>query len=258
MSTISEIKQSTVRRAAIALLTFFSVNFSNCDSKALRPLPNNLCVQLTYNLPIIDFIGKFVNYTDSLSILYQDSFVLYRIPYTHSTTEVLTNEKDSVIEEPRIREELRYEYFIFKKGDQYGYRYDSFAAKQYQKRLVDSFLAVKSFTTVKLFDLSNDSLISSKKLNDEIQETYIPKIKVDSTYCDTSYYYFTSKMPRTILSLSKELDSLKDMKLYKARLLYNSSGTLPKREIYFELKPLSAKATNDLLKQFFKLKKELF
>lgn len=73
-------------------------------------------------------------------------------------------------------------------------------------------------------------------------EKYKCRTKIDVTYPDTMIVYYTNKIKNGELTLSKELDSIKKMKVIKIRAIYNSQfingnpNKFPNYEYRFELK----------------------
>lgn len=88
----------------------------------------------------------------------------------------------------------------------------------------------------------DDSLVESIWLNDKtLLEKYIPKVKLDASYNDSTYLYLRKDLQDIEFSFSKEFDSIRNMKLSQVRLIYNDNpssnnpfGRLAK-QISFEL-----------------------
>ncbi|HEY5772437.1 MAG TPA: hypothetical protein VIS75_07410, partial [Chitinophagaceae bacterium] len=118
---------------------------------------------------------------------------------------------------------------------------DSSRGKKY---LVDSFLANRGLKG-KDFDIPIDSLWSLTEVikvkEDILFEKYGSLKQGDETTIDSIYYYYSKDMNKIEYSFSKKLDSIKAMKLFKVRFLYNERTStsnkiiLPKRELSFEL-----------------------
>ena len=192
--------------------------------------------------------GQLVGLVDTLKIVYYENLVLFQIPYFDQLVNIITGKSGNVIGEKLIKDELRYKLFIYRKGSNYGFIYDSLNAKDSQKLLVDSFLSDRTFQSMEIFSRfyknSNDSLIetSTDSKNGSLTEKYLTKVKYDESYNDTSYLYYTNELNGIDFSFSKELDSIKNMKLFKIRFIYNLLQTnkysfaIPKREFLFEIR----------------------
>lgn len=236
-------------KAANPALMVFSVLFIMCSSENIKNEKKILRIDLRYNIPIVKLNGELQNVTDSFSIFYYDSIILYKFPYTYSIENANTIEK----------QEKRFKYFIYQNHKPYGYYYDSINAKSYRKMNVDSLLSAKAFASNNFYDKNNDSLIEviKSRSNYSLIEKYISKKKPDQSYADTTIFYFTDKFKDLELSFSKELENIKNLKIFKVRILYNAhydkvyNIKLPNREIAFELREKPFINSDEIL-AFFK------
>ncbi len=196
-------------------------------------------IRLNVNYPVTLFeSGKinFFNLKDTLYIFYKNDYILYELP---PSTDFITNKRIPGTEP----------YFIFKKNNKNGYLFKS-AADSGKGTIynVDSLLYNKAFALTNIFTSVKDSLSNCIKDEKEgvITEKYFFKKQCIDDCIDTVYFYFSKSMKNCEYSFSKELDSLKKMKLFKIRLLYNQkfSSTyktnLPEREFLFEIKEVSS------------------
>lgn len=87
----------------------------------------------------------------------------------------------------------------------------------------------------------NDSLIEKKEKSDVLLMKFLSKKHFDESYPDTTIYQFNKDKNNIDYSISKTIDTLKNMKLSKIRCIYdneksnNYSFILPARELYLEL-----------------------
>lgn len=230
------IKYTTIQsvKAATAALTLFSFFFITCSSRSVEKISKLRKITLKYNIPILKLTGELLNITDSVSIFYYYDDILYQFPYTY------TLENENTI----LSQEIKYKYFVYRKGESYGYYYDSLNSKNFRKLPVDSLLGLKAFVGNKFWDKNNYSLVGVRNNEDNytLIEKYVTKIKPDETYSDTAILYFTDKLRNIEYSFSNELENAKKLKLCKIRILYNSqfykgySFRFPQREFSFELK----------------------
>jgi hypothetical protein len=177
---------------------------------------------------------KIYSLTDTISIFYYGNYVLYQLS---PTVKFETGEKIRGTEP----------YFIFNKKNHFGFLYPSMKNPNHGAKLsVDSFLINRGMKG-KDFDIPPDSLWSlhavvKDKSQDFILEKYGTIKPVDETNFDSIYYYYTRKIKNTEFSFSRKLDSIKRMKLYKVRLIFNEKFSpadkilLPKREFLFEIR----------------------
>jgi hypothetical protein len=238
-----------VKTAIGAVLTALLLYFGDCQSQS-KLNKNFKTLQLTVNYPIItlnDDNLSFFNITDSIFINYYEDFVLYKLAPSRIFE---TNEKIPGTET----------YFVFKKKDKYGLWLSKLDSINHGKsEPVDSFLNIRAFASAKFNLTTNDSLIQSvndKKAN-ILQEKYIPKKRYGEFTFDSVYYYFTNDLKNFDYSFSPKLDSIRNMKLFKVRLLYNQSFSskynhiLPKREYFFQIKEVPITNPEKIL-NFFK------
>lgn len=95
-------------------------------------------ITLVHNVPIVSLEGELKNITDSLYIYYYRNDALFLFPYISAI------EDDTSI----ISQQIKYKYFIYRKGELYGHFYDSITAAGYKKRKADSLLGSKAFLEI--------------------------------------------------------------------------------------------------------------
>lgn len=211
-------------------------------------------IKINYTLPIMKPDGELVNVKSSFSIFYQKENVLLALPHINTFengTEVL-------------RIDTTYSYLIFKEGDKYGLWYFTINSKDCKKVLVDSILVRRTFKNFKLYNTSNDSLISSVNiLGKQKLEKYIPKQKSDYSYGDTTYVYYSNELKNIDYSFCKELESGKNLKVCKMEVFYKSQFytgfplKFPERKISFEMRELPVIKSDSVELIFERFKKDL-
>lgn len=181
---------------------------------------------------------------DTTSIYYYQDFIIYQLPYTFDSSKIIYHVKADTISEEHFLIEKRYNYFIYRQGGIKGIWYRSSEQPDSNKLLpVDSILKIKSppSNLQSLIYSTNDTLIETVSMNDVIIEKYIPKTKPDESYSDTTILYYSSSMKSIKFSLSPFIDSLKNAKLYRLRLVFNEaysqkySITMPQRDLVCEI-----------------------
>jgi hypothetical protein len=239
------LKHTVVRIKIFFILTTICAGNNNCYYK-IKDVPIR-AINIVASTPMVrSENGQLINLADTIKIIYHENSILFLIPYFDQLINIVTNKSGDVLGEKLIKQELRYKLFIYRKGSVHGFMYDSLTAKNGEKLSVDSLLSERSFQNMKFFSVyksSNDSLIEtltdSKK--EFLTEKYLTKVKYDESYNDTTYLYYAKKLNGIDFSFSKELDSIKNMKLFKIRYIYNSlqsdkySFVIPKREFLFEI-----------------------
>lgn len=205
--------------------------------------------------------GEFINTQDSFHVTYYQNFILYMVPkvYTFSTVTI----KGDTIHEKLVSSRIAYNYFVYKNSDNFGYRFDSLEAESSQVFSVDSFLEKEAYSKFTFYNKTNDTLVASKtnRKGNELIEKYIPRIKYDETYPDSTFLYFRNeKMKYNYFSFSHYLDSLKNRKLFKIVITFNPipkgiySFDVPRRNMIFELKQIRATDEEKLIKFFNRVK----
>ncbi len=208
-------------------------------------------IRITINLPIVYPDGKLINVTDSLILIYFGDNVIYKIPK-------ISYEYDPSIEKPSneflsskfVIKDIYYNYFVLKKHSNVGIYYDSLGAIIESHISADSFFNSMGLPGCSLYESiyssSNDSLSQSIKLDGScVVDKYITKVKFNENYNDTTYLYYDQSFSKVPFSFCNTLDSVKKIKLYRSRFIYNESYSvqfnrmLPKRELWFEMEKLN-------------------
>ena len=109
-----------------------------------------------------------------------------------------------------------------------------------------------------MFYNSNDSLLCVSRKDSQVTERYIPKIKTDDSFADSSILIYSARQSGGFsYSLAPKLDSLKKMKLTKVIFIYNSKAQstkgfyeIPRREYVFEIRDTKEKLP-DCISHFF-------
>jgi hypothetical protein len=118
---------------------------------------------------------------------------------------------------------IRYHYFIHSKDSIFGYDIDEYKKPSIRRLKVDSLLKQEWATQVNLFSMMTfniPKLTSVKKYNDTIQEEYSFS-NTDTSIHGSFRFRYSSKMNNIPYSLSKEIDSIKGMKLFEAKLVFD-------------------------------------
>ncbi|KAF2081964.1 hypothetical protein [Flavobacterium sharifuzzamanii] len=217
---------------AIFGLTIFSFIISSFIRKTEK---NEITKTYIHNsFPVFKSDASFFIVNDSVAVINYKNYALYEFE------DIFNIQNDSAI----INEKVINKYFLLKEKESYGYYYDSLNAKTGKRIRMDSILSKKAYYKQTFYFPSLMQFISSKKDQNgyKLIEKYKCKTKVDLTYPDTIIVYFSNKMKNTSFTLSKDLDSIKKMKVVKMRAIFNSQfikgnpNKFPQYEYKFELK----------------------
>ena len=227
-------RNSTIIKVAVTATLIIILLFSGsytCSKK-----DNLKSIGLCYNYPLSTYKEnnkiKIYDIKDTILIFYYSDYVVYRLS---ATRQFETGEKLKGTEP----------YFIYNKKNDFGFLFNSLNdSSQGIKYPLDSFLANRGLKG-KDFDIPVDSLWSLTEVvkikKNSLLEKYTSLKQGDETTIDSIYYYYSKDMNKIEYSFSKKLDSIRAMKLYKIRLLYNqrisvsNEVLLPKRELSFEI-----------------------
>jgi len=191
-------------------------------------------LNLIINYPLIIYQNDKVKYSDlldTITIYYVNECIIYKLPPIKS----FQDNKSIPNSEP---------FFIYRKNSKIGTLYDSI--NKVSKGMivnVDSFLLNRASTGLKI-DFSNSSWYRFESIGDHnhLLEKYVPhEPSKDPDSIDSAFFYYTDKLKDYDYSFSRKNDSIRNMKMYRIRLLYNSkifnrrNMYLPKREIFYEI-----------------------
>ncbi len=190
---------------------------------------------LTSSLPLINKQGTVQEKRDTFILFTYGKLQLFKVPSQHIYSETTVTQNGNLLKEKIAKVTTTYFYFIYESRINYGYQFDSITQAVGRRSPVDSFLNLHWITQPHhLYDPRVDSLIETQSNGDNVIETYIARTKPDATYNDTTLLVFSKSQTGLDFTFSKELDSLKKMKLMKVRLIYK--GT-PRAADVFEREP---------------------
>lgn len=181
---------------------------------------------------------------DSISIISNNNHTIYRLPSYHTvSTTNLSKNLDVLSEDSETK--LIFSYFLHKKNEISGFKYDSINATSYSQKLsVDSVLIKHAFKDQRLDCLDNKKKIATVKEGDYIKETYVPVVK-NITSADTTYLYFSKNLKDLKYSFSSILDQARDSKLFRIEHVRNPEKSkqgeilIPGTKYLFELKRMN-------------------
>lgn len=213
-------------------------------------LPDNetvKAVRLLKTIPAsVSENGMIVNYIDSIGIYYYRNLVLYELFSLKSTLETQIDQNGEEVGQKRTIEPAL-GYYVYALGDAKGFYYDSTRRHMSPPSGVDSFLTGFCSLNPALFDMQPFRLVNSRKEAGpyDLIENYVATSKKGDSFSDSTEYFYSGKMNWVPYSFSKKMDDRMKMKLVKFRFIYNAgfseqySMHLPKRELTFELRPLT-------------------
>jgi hypothetical protein len=247
-----KIIKNVTKLISVSLVTFLLL-MQGCYSTTRQPKKLKTKTTVTFSIPIIHQDGQSEIVTDSFSVLKHNEYLLYELPYTRS----VENETEL------LSVTVKFNYLLHKKGERYGFFFDSLSSNKPRKTLVDSILSSKIFYSFEFYNNKNDSLVETCKIeNESVVEKYIPKIKYDQSYPDTTYFYYTDKQLNIDYSFSSELENAKKKKIFKVEMFYKSQSyegfnfKAPERIFSFNLKEVIINNESEILDFFLRTKKQ--
>jgi hypothetical protein len=243
INRLYKIKINVTKLISASLVTFLLL-MQGCYYTTVQSKQLKTKTVVTFSIPIIHQDGQSEVVTDSFSVINHNEYFLYELPYIRS----VENETEL------LSVTVKFNYLLHKKGARYGFFFDSLSSNKPRKMLVDSILSSKIFYNFQFYDNKNDSLVETCKIeNESVVEKYVPKIKYDQSYPDTSYFYYTDKQLNIDYSFSSELENIKKKKIFKAEMLYKSQWyegfnfKAPERKFSFALKETTVTNEEDIL-----------
>jgi hypothetical protein len=188
---------------------------------------------------------------DTIHIYQRDSTVLYKFIPSRNFND---NSKIKFTEN----------YFAYKIGDKQGifFRNPNSNISNYSTVNTDSVLKSYAYGDLK-FNIDENYVLqdSSTSLNSNLIEVYSTKNKLNKVF-DTAYFYYKkNQWAYNIFSFSRDLDSIKKLKLYKVKLIANKNFStienieIPKKEYLFELQKVRFESDSMIEKLFDKISK---
>lgn len=160
---------------------------------------------------------------------------------------ILIRDKNGLLNNKNVSRQL----FIFKRGDNTGFFYDSLNSGIFKTKLVAEFLDEYTFVSKNPFT-GNDSLLSKQKLSrTKFSETYILKQFQPNSY-DTLLIAYDNSLSGSYFSLSPIGDSLKKNKISEIRFIINPNEKNSQgKNFYWELRKHETSGQElEKLKQF--------
>ena len=193
------------------IATMMLINFLNC-SLLVKDKSNMVAINFYYSWPTPKDNGEIFELNDTTMILYYDDYTLNKKSITNY---IETEDSFEIIK--------TYYYLLNKVGERVFYKFDSLTQNAGKKCDYDSVMKYNFFSTFKFFTQESKDLFEEKQNTKTgiIMEKYVPDIKKDSTYPDTSVFYFSKKFPPVKFTFDSLVEAKRKMKLTKIDFLFN-------------------------------------
>lgn len=218
-------------------------------------------IQVKKSIPAAVEEGEILFLTDSAEIYRQLELVVYKLPYTVSKHKPIYS-GDTVIMQP-FSSELKFRYFAFHEGDNYGFMYDQDLSIEPKKCKVDSVAIGVSFKHIHLNNVENTSLIGVQQISSTAyRESYASLLPYDRMEPDTVNLYFNKKPSKLDFEFDDAfLPADKRNRIFKVELIFRQykkdfgegGEIIPRRVLTLEskvLKKFDKEAILSVLKRF--------
>lgn len=179
----------------------------NCSSH----LEKIKAIKLAWKFPILDKeLDTISDWNGSSKLFFYQGTVLY--------------EKESFFIHADNTQQKVYTYWMYKQNHKKGIKYaSSFQDTLGTKFDVDSFLVKDAFKTFPFYSKEDDSLVFTHLARNkkELIEKYIPKIRPDDSYPDTTVFRYSKHYKDIPFSFSTELEKSKRSKFIEMLGIYN-------------------------------------
>ncbi|MBL7733551.1 MAG: hypothetical protein JNM88_20445 [Chitinophagaceae bacterium] len=199
-------------------------------------------IKIILSFPTLTASNKFITIRDSQYIDHYRDFIVCRFPYIKENWNNVFDSSGNTIKRELVNSNPEFQLFVYKKGEQYGFYFDSLADRSGNRFKVDSFLRDRLAFNETLLLKPDDSLLEKKsEAGGSIHEIYLRVKKTSKWDCDTNHLYFSDTMKDVGYSFSARLDSIRQSKLFKIRQVSNGDPTQTnnffrvRRETYFEM-----------------------
>lgn len=250
----------------MAWCTFLVPYFSCVSKKAGSTKLELRAIELISSIPMTDYSGQIGYFEDTLIQFEQAGQILQQISVKRNLSVMQTDKDGNIIGNELISLPDGSRYFFYRLGNKYGVFYDTAqnAKALFRPALVDSLAELNTatnFEPIMKTKILNDSLVSSYLSADKstLIEKYVPRIKKDETYSDTTMLTYFKSLNGIHFSFSKKVDSTRKMKLAKIELKFNAIPNHPElykrktRQLTFAIKEIPIKEQDYIISIFNKL-----
>ena len=236
----------------ILSLTFLLYkNSTSCNKKQIDPQIRQ--IHVVYNTPIVNWDSTVTDINIAYDAYYYGEYFLYKLPYHF----------DSLYNGQLVFEEWRYNFFVFQKDSTVGYYYylDPLDTRREKRFSVDSVLAKNTYENPGYDSLINrkpDSAYYDKEANLVNLYLFPPEKKRPEN--NKYYLYYTRELKGIKETFSRKLDSLKQMKLFRVKIVAGGGWyeeykiAFPKRQYLLEMREIPVENKEEVLKYFDRYK----
>jgi hypothetical protein len=216
-------------------LLVINVLLLSCSKREIK----SNALHVIYSAPLFHESGAKIDWGKEFTIYSTDDAFIYELPYFNKKV------TDSV---PKIIKK----FFIFKKEAESGLMYIPTQSNSPRVFDVDSVLKAETFKGVDVFKIEEETFVSKSESKDNIKEVYVPKVKKDMTFPDTTVVTYSTKKLDLNFSWSRSLEEVKNKTVTKVESVYNpqvvKGVSIPKYQVIFELKVLNVIPKSQLKK----------
>jgi hypothetical protein len=194
--------------------------FWGCKSQK-NTIKSNTVLKITAEFQVPDVNGESMVIRDSQYIVYANPYLIHVFPQLHVTMKEEEDVHGNITLDTILSETIKNMYFIYKKGDTYGIKFDSLQVSKGTALSVDSFLRRRFHIDESIIFRKSDSLIGKAERDNQIIECYFRKVKGPGYEHDTSYLTMSPHFKSFPYSVTPLLDSVWNMRVIEIRLIFN-------------------------------------
>lgn len=199
-----------------------------------------------------------------LNIFKVKNFMIYQVPIYMGKPNTKNTEKETVTEVEITDSVTNYSYFIQKMGDKNAYYFQLGNIEQMQKDQDSKLLGNYIGNREAMFHGNNFVKISIEQVEADNVEIirYVPKRKLDDSYCDSTYIYLKNTPNENIYSIAPKLEEVTGKTAIKAVMMFNDKKDAlgqviaPRRQIYIEISVHHLELPKSVLKMVEKVKSQ--
>lgn len=226
-----------------------SILFCSCTVQNSKVSHQQNIVQIKYKKRM-DFVqpaeGKLITLTDSIYISYSADKLVMKIPVPVYKLDKLVTDSGIVFtddESPVLK--MNFNYIVINRNDSSAMFYSSDSSKTVGQLINgDSAFRKQVPALLNIVDSKIDKLSYRIEGSDYLTEAYIPVVKPDESFSDSTVLKYSKTMGNVPFSFSKDLDLKAGMKLYSVRFVTvqqlntKTKVVIPQHEFSFSIELL--------------------
>jgi hypothetical protein len=198
---------------------------------------------------------NFPGFDDTYDVYYYGDIIMYRFQYNY----------DSIINGQTVLRERRPDFFVFHRDSSFGQTFYAYVddGNIPGRHRVDSIIRLRTFPNSQFDTLANMKPDSSYvNANGDLVKIFNPEKRKHDPVAATIYFYFTNKLKGVKESLSRKMDTVEGMKLFRIVVKSHPGYSeeykvlLSPGDMFWEMKEIPIKNPDQVKGYFEKYKRE--